>query len=244
MTHLVAGYPSFKDNETLIETMASCGVEFIEIQLPFSDSIADGPVIVNANQTSLAAGTKTADCIKFAKKVTARFPDVKFLFMTYYNIVYNYGVEAFAKMASEIGIYGIIVPDIPPEEDSESYYSTCRNNNVHPVIVISPSTSQERLEKYREKADGLIYCTSRVGLTGSEKDFSARLKKIVKSAGETLNLPVAVGFGIDSGKKAAEVSKYADIVVIGTKILKIVDENPDDFTAHVKTFLESIKKGR
>jgi tryptophan synthase alpha chain len=115
MTHIVAGYPSFEDNMSLMEIMASAGVSFIEIQIPFSDPIADGPAILAANQKSLDQGTTVEDCFALAAEAIGRFPDVNFLFMSYYNILFRHGVDRFVKRCEETGIKGLIVPDIPME---------------------------------------------------------------------------------------------------------------------------------
>ena len=240
MTHIVAGYPSFEDNMRLIEIMSETGVSFIEMQIPFSDPIADGPAILSANQSSLEKGTTVEDCFEFAGKVIEHFPNIEFLFMSYFNILFNYGIDRFIKRCAETGIKGLIVPDIPPEEDGAGYYLACRKHGIYPVIVISPTTEDSRVEMLKQYAGGFVYCTSRVGITGNAGTLSRRLKSYVKAVQKITGLPVAVGFGIDGPEKAGEVAQYADIIVIGSRILKIIDGEPGKWTASVKSFLKSI----
>jgi tryptophan synthase alpha chain len=239
MTHIVAGYPSFEDNMSLIEIMASAGVSFIEIQIPFSDPVADGPAILEANQKSLDRGTTVDDCFSFAAEVISRFPDVDFLFMSYYNILFRHGVNRFVKRCAGTGIKGLIVPDIPMEEDGAAYYEACLNHGVAPVMVISPTTDEKRVSMMKKYARWFIYCTSRVGITGQAHSLSKKLRIYVGAVKKTIDLPVAVGFGIDSPERAAEVAAYADIIVIGSKILKIIDANPGKWQNAVRAFLES-----
>jgi tryptophan synthase alpha chain len=232
MTHIVAGYPSFEDNMSLMEIMASAGVSFIEIQIPFSDPIADGPAILAANQKSLDQGTTVEDCFALAAEAIGRF-------MSYYNILFRHGVDRFVKRCAETGIKGLIVPDIPMEEDGGAYYEACRKHGVAPIMVISPTTGEKRISMMKRYASWFIYCTSRVGITGQADRLSKKLKAYVGSVKKTTDLPVAVGFGIDSPGRAAEVAAYSDIIVIGSRILRIIDSNPGKWQNAVRTFLES-----
>ncbi len=237
MTHIVAGYPTLPDNRRLIDIMAREGVAYIEIQIPFSDPVADGPTILRANQASLQGGMTVEKCFDLAAEMTGKHEKVNFLFMTYYNIIFRYGVARFMKAARNAGMYGLIVPDIPPEEDTEGFYDSAEKFGLKVVPVVSPTTSRERLTALTEKASGLIYCTSRVGITGTGKSLSSGLKRYVKSIKQITDLPVAVGFGIDSPARASEVGAFADVIVIGSKILKLVDENKN-FDSAVSDFLQ------
>ena len=242
MTHLVFGYPSFEENQKLIATMAKAGVSFIEIQIPFSDPIADGPTILKANQKSLEQGTKVKDCFEFVAKMTKSYPQIRFLIMTYYNIIFNYGTEAFIKKAKKIGIYGLIVPDLPPEEDSEQFYNLSKKNQINPIAVISPTTSHKRLNLIKKNGRGFIYSTSRVGITGSPKKEAENLKNFILKVKKKIGLPVAVGFGINTIEKAKEISAWADIIVIGSKVINLIEENPKNYQEKVYLFLIKIIK--
>lgn len=242
MTHLVLGYPSWGDNQKLIKTMLKAEVSFIELQIPFSDPIADGPTILKANQKSLKQGTKVKDCFEFVAKMTKSYPQIRFLIMTYYNIIFNYGTEAFIKKAKKIGIYGLIVPDLPPEEDSEQFYNLSKKNQINPIAVISPTTSHKRLNLIKKNGRGFIYSTSRVGITGSPQKQAENLKNFILKVKKKTGLPVAVGFGINTIEKAKEISTWADIIVIGSKILNIIDENPKNYHNKIYLFLKKILK--
>ncbi|MCP4135210.1 MAG: tryptophan synthase subunit alpha [bacterium] len=240
MTHIVVGYPSIKDNRKIIKAMSDAGVKYIELQIPFSDPIADGPTILNANQVSLELGTSVSQCFDFAREMAVEFPDINFLFMTYYNIVFNFGIEKFVKQSKNIGMYGLIVPDIPPEEDNGAFFTACEKNSINPILVISPTTSDRRLANMKKMASGFIYCTSRIGITGAGKGHHNKLKNYITHAKKIIPIPVAVGFGIDSAEKAGAVSKFSDIVVIGSKVIKIVDESPDNYPEEVFSFLSGV----
>ena len=240
MAQLVLGYPSVENNWQVVEAMAKAQVKYIELQIPFSDPIADGPVIVKANQISLENGTKVSDCFKFAKKVVDSYPEIKFLFMSYYNILFSYGVAKFIEKAAEMDLYGLIVPDLPLEEDQEHFYKTSNEYGLKPIAVVSPTISQERLKLIKNVSQGFIYATSKVGITGSSKRQNNSFKNFIVNLKKNINLPVAIGFGIDSVEKAKEISKLSDIIVIGSKIIKLVDLYPQEYKSKIYYFLSKI----
>ncbi len=242
MTHIVLGYPDFKANTELIQVMSDSGADLIEMQIPFSDPIADGPTILNANQSSLKQKISVADCFNFAGEIAGSYKNIKFLFMSYYNILFNFGVEKFIKKAKDTGIYGLIVPDIPFDEDKENYYPLCRENLVHPICLFSPTTKIPRLKKISGLSSGFVYCTSRIGITGANKNPSKTLEEYIRKARKIIDIPIAVGFGIDSPEKARMIAEFADIIIIGSKIINIVNESGNDFQQNVQKFLLDIKK--
>ncbi|MDY6967184.1 MAG: tryptophan synthase subunit alpha [Spirochaetota bacterium] len=242
MTHIVLGYPSLEHGKELISAMADAGVDYIELQIPFTDPIADGKTILNANQAALKNNVSVADCFNFAKEMTSSYKTIDFLFMTYYNIVFNTKIEKFIKDSSKAGMYGLIVPDITPEEDREDFFLTCKKYSQHPVYVFSPTTSEKRLRNIKKVASGFTYCTSRVGTTGAGKKPHEHLKNYIIDARKIIDLPIAVGFGIDSASSAKRISEFADIIVIGSKILNIMDESGNRFVNDVYKFLYNIKK--
>ena len=242
MTHIVIGYPSIEANVRTIKTMRDAGVDYIEMQIPFSDPIADGRTILNANQAALKNKITVADCFKFARKMIQSYSEINFLFMTYYNIVFNAGTAEFIKRSNNAGLYGLIVPDIPPEEDIENYYKICRKTGIHPIAVFSPTTTDIRLRKIKKLASGFAYCTSRVGITGAGNKPHEKLGKFILNAKKIIDLPIAVGFGIDSASKAKIISEFADIIIIGSKVINIIDESGKKFEKNVYNFLYDVKK--
>ncbi|MBN2401958.1 MAG: tryptophan synthase subunit alpha [Spirochaetes bacterium] len=242
MTHIVLGYPDLKTNRELIKVMSDTGVDYIEMQIPFTDPIADGPTIVNANQKALLQKISLADCIAFAEEMTASYRNIKFLFMSYYNILFSSGVEPFVKKARDANLYGLIIPDIPFEEDKEDLFATCKRYGLNAVYVISPTTREARLKQIRDVASGFVYCTSRIGITGADKNPHAKLEQYVRRAKKILDAPIAVGFGIDSAAKAKAIAHFADIIVIGSKVINLVNESGSSFQEPVFDFLYGIKK--
>lgn len=227
MTHIVAGYPSLKESEEIAIAMSSAGADFIEIQIPFSDPIADGPAIMFANQKALDNGVKVDDCFRLMKNLTKKTKEIstkrKFLFMTYFNILFRFGVEKFCKEAKKCGCYGLIVPDMPiDEEKNEHYLKYCKKYRINPIQVVSPLTSEKRLEIISKHAKGFVYCVSRYGITGTSKALNNRLKQYLAKVKRVTSLPLAVGFGISNHDQIKVVHKYAEIAVVGSKFIEII----------------------
>lgn len=223
MTHLVLGYPSFDINRKVIQQMAENGVDCIELQIPFSEPIADGPVILKASQVSLENGVSVEECLNFGAEMAEAYPGVHFLFMTYYNIVYKYGDEAFLKRAREMGISGTIIPDLPPEEGA-GYISLSKSLGLAPVSFFTPTSSDERMEEVASQGDGFVYCVARRGVTGKQTAMDKGFDDYLKRCRQATSLPIAVGFGIASAEDVALLKGKADMAVIGTATIKLVDE--------------------
>jgi tryptophan synthase alpha chain len=223
MTHIVLGYPSFDASFRIVEEMVSAGVDLMELQIPFSEPIADGPVILHANQKALAAGSTVSRCIDFAHKVGAAF-GIPFLFMSYYNIPFQYGLEAFAEQMAEAGLKGAIVPDLPPEEGSE-YLSALRRHGLAPVFIITPTTPFERMKALGALGDGFVYCIARKGITGADTDFSERLDAYLALCRKATRLPLAVGFGVKDKEDVDFLKGKVDIAVIGTQTIRLIEES-------------------
>ena len=236
MTHIVLGYPSLEESLKLVETMAECGVDFIEIQIPFSDPTADGPVITQACQAALDGGVRVQDAFEFMEQVSGRY-DLPFLFMSYFNIAFAYrqeasggrggadGVAGFVAASAAAGARGLILPDLPPELVREGYKEACEKAALHPVYVVSPNTGKERLEVIAEAGSGLLYATSRTGTTGKEMDLEMQeLTGFLASARETCGMPIAVGFSISTREQVESLSGHADIAVVGTHFIRTWEE--------------------
>ena len=221
MTHIVLGYPSFADNREVIRQMVANGVELIEMQIPFSEPMADGPVIILANQDSLARGTKVRECLEFAAEMVATHP-IPFLFMTYYNILFKYGEEEFLREAARIGIQGLIIPDLPPEE-GESYLKRSKELGLAPILIFAPTSTDERMRELASFADGFIYCVARRGVTGSETSFDDEFYRYIDRCRQQAGLPLAVGFGIRNREDVAAIRGRAEIAVIGSETIRLVD---------------------
>jgi len=222
MTHLVLGYPSFAVNREVIRQMVENGVEVIELQIPFSEPMADGPMILKANQEAIASGVKVRECLDFAAEMTAAHK-IPFLFMTYYNILFKYGVEDFIMKSKEIGIQGFIVPDLPPEEGAE-YQDLCGRYGLAPIQIFAPTSTEERMRTLAGHGAGFIYCVARRGVTGSKTEFDQPFNDYLARCRKATDLPLAVGFGISSKDDVAALTGRADIAVIGTATIRLVEE--------------------
>jgi tryptophan synthase alpha chain len=222
MTHIVIGYPDLKTSYEIVKEMVSSGVDLMELQIPFSEPIADGPTILYANQIALKNGIKVKDCFEFAKKVTDEF-EIPFLFMTYYNIPFKYGIERFATDMAKAGIKGAIVPDITPEEGQE-YLSNMEKNNLSPIFIFTPTSTDERMKLISKYAKGFIYCVARKGVTGAKTDFSSSLIEYIERCKNFTNLPLAMGFGIKEKEDIDFLKGKVDIAVIGTHTIKVFEE--------------------
>lgn len=222
MTHLVLGYPSFEVNRQVIRQMVDNGVELIEMQIPFTEPMADGPMILKANQDSIEAGTRVRDCLDFAAEITATH-QIPFLFMTYYNILFKYGVEEFFKKAAGLKIRGFIVPDLPPEE-GEEFLSLAKKYEIAPIMIYAPTSSEKRMRELAGHADGFIYCVARRGVTGKKTEFDQEFNDYMARCRRSTDLPLAVGFGISDREDVDSLIGQADIAVLGTRTIRLVDD--------------------
>ncbi|MCP4020651.1 MAG: tryptophan synthase subunit alpha [Desulfobacteraceae bacterium] len=235
MTHIVMGYPSFEASYEIVEQMVKAGVDLMELQIPFSEPMADGPVILKANQKALEQGAKVAKCFEFAQRVTQDF-DIPFLFMSYANILYKYGFTKFCRHMAKIGLKGAIVPDLPPEEAKE-YLDAMNANQLCPIFIFSPETSNQRLDYLAQFCTGFVYCLARKGVTGKETQFSNTLGQYLERCRKATSLPLAVGFGVKDRQDVNYLKGKADIAVIGSQTIRVVEQKGIDGT---KEFIKSL----
>ena len=236
MTHIVIGHPSFDEGMRIVEAMVEAGVEVMELQIPFSEPTADGPVILRANQQSLDAGSTVERCLQFAEECARRF-DIPFLLMTYYNILFKYGVDAFAQRMADAGLCGAIVPDLPPEEADE-YLAAMRSRSLAPIFIYTPTTDDARMRLIADAADGLVYCVARRGVTGADTHFDQELDSYLARCRAATDLPLALGFGVKDRADVDHLVGRADLAVIGTQTIRLVEENG---VGAVKPFIESLR---
>jgi len=222
MTHIVIGYPSFEASFEIVKQMVEAGVDLMELQIPFSEPMADGPVILKANQKAIEKGSTVQKCFEFARKVAKEFP-IPFLFMSYTNILYKYGMEEFSDKMVQINLKGAIVPDLPPEE-GEDYIRAMKKNSLSPIYIFSPETSDERLAYLSSFASGFVYCLARKGVTGKETAFLDDLSAYLSRCRKATTLPLAVGFGVKEKADVDYLKGKADIAVIGSQTIRIVEE--------------------
>lgn len=236
MTHIVIGYPTLEASFEIVRTMVEAGVDLMELQIPFSEPIADGPVILRANQESLAGGITVQQCLDFAERAAKSF-DIPFLLMTYYNILFKYGVPAFTRTMADKGLRGAIVPDLPPEEGAE-YIRCMHERELAPIFIYAPTSSDARMAQIAEHARGFVYCVARKGVTGQETAFSAQLQAYLDRCRQATRLPLALGFGVKDKADIDFLTGKADIAVIGTQTIRIVEQQG---VAAVRGFIEGLR---
>lgn len=222
MTHIVLGYPSWEACFQIIHDMVEAGVDLMELQIPFSEPMADGPVILRANQRALENGVTVQACLDFAGEVAGRF-DIPFFLMTYTNIPFTYGWERFARVMAERNLGGSIIPDLPPEEGRE-YLTIMEKFNLSPILFFSPTTSDRRMKTIASLSRGFIYCLSRKGVTGAFTPFSNELADYLTRCRRASTLPLALGFGVKDKGDMDFLKGKADIAVIGSQTIRIVED--------------------
>lgn len=236
---LTAGDPSLEKTEEFIVEMANAGAALIEIGIPFSDPIAEGPVIQDANVRALSApGGCTTDMVfEMVKRVSAKV-SVPLVFLTYLNPVYKYGYEKFCQRCEETGIDGIIIPDMPFEEKGELAPVAARYG-IDIISLIAP-TSADRIQMIAKEASGYIYVVSSMGVTGIRKEITTDIGAIVGHIREVTDTPVAIGFGINTPEQAKKYSAMADDVIVGSAIVKIIAEYGNDAGSHIYEYVKSM----
>lgn len=219
---LTCGDPNLETTAALVREMASAGADLIELGIPFSDPTAEGPVIQAANARALAGGV-TTDCIFELVRNLRTDVSVPLAFMTYANVVFSYGTERFLKTAAEAGIDGLILPDVPFEEQAD-FAPACKTYGIDFIRLIAP-TSNERIARIAKEAEGFLYCVSSLGVTGMRGQITTDIGEMVRRVrNANPNIPCAIGFGISTPEQAREMARHADGVIVGSAIVRLVEQ--------------------
>lgn len=236
-----AGYPTAKISEEFFEALARAGADIIEIGIPFSDPLADGPTIQRASEEALTKGMTTAKVLKLVSNLRKKL-DTPLLAMTYYNLVLHYGLEKFAKDAAKVGLDGVIIPDLPYDEASD--WLKVAKGRLATVFLLAPTSSGKRIAKAAYYSRGFIYCVSLTGTTGARTTLPKELPAFVKKVKAKARIPVAVGFGIADAKQAREVAKIADGVIIGSALINLAQnaKTKDKQVEEVTRFIKRTKR--
>ena len=235
---ITGGDPDIETSYELIKAMAKQGADVIEIGIPFSDPIAEGPVIQEADLRALSAGTTTDALFDMVTRLRKEI-DTPLIFMTYMNPIYVYGTERFMKRCSEVGIDGVIVPDVPFEEKAE-LSGACKQYSVDLISMIAP-TSKERIERIAKEAEGFIYCVSSLGVTGVRSEITTDIGAMVQHVKAVTDTPVAVGFGISTPEQAKKMAALSDGAIVGSAIVKLVAKYGKDAVPYVADYVKSMK---
>ena len=235
---LTCGDPDLETTEKLIGAIAEAGADLIELGIPFSDPTAEGPVIQDANLRALSAGTTTDKIFDMVRRVRQTV-SIPMVFMTYANVIFSYGADRFLKTAAEIGMNGIIVPDVPFEEKQE-FEPLCQKYGLAQISMIAP-TSHDRISAIAEQANGFLYCVSSLGVTGTRTAITTDIGAMVKLVKEVKNIPCAVGFGISTPEQAESMCRQADGAIVGSAIVKLIAQYGRDSVQPVADYVRTMK---
>ena len=235
---ITCGDPSLEVTEKLVYAMEEAGADLIELGIPFSDPTAEGPVIQAANVRALSGGVTTDKIFEMVQSIR-KHTDIPLVFMTYANVVFSYGTKRFIKKASDLGMDGLILPDVPFEE-KEEFDPVCRQYGLDFISLIAP-TSHERIRMIAREAQGFLYCVSSLGVTGVRSSITTDIGSMVRLVKEEKDIPCAVGFGISTPQQAQEMASCADGVIVGSAIVKLCGQYKEDCVSYVKEYVKSMK---
>ena len=235
---LTCGDPDLETTEKLIGAIAEAGADLIELGIPFSDPTAEGPVIQDASLRALSVGTTTDKIFDMVRRVRQTV-SIPMVFMTYANVIFSYGADRFLKTAAEIGMNGIIVPDVPFEEKQE-FEPLCQKYGLAQISMIAP-TSHDRIRAIAEQANGFLYCVSSLGVTGTRTAITTDIGAMVKLVKEVKDIPCAVGFGISTPEQAESMCRQADGAIVGSAIVKLIAQHGRDSVQPVADYVRTMK---
>lgn len=235
---LTCGDPDLETTEKLIGAITEAGADLIELGIPFSDPTAEGPVIQDANLRALSVGTTTDKIFDMVRRVRQTV-SIPMVFMTYANVIFSYGADRFLKTAAEIGMNGIIVPDVPFEEKQE-FEPLCQKYGLAQISMIAP-TSHDRIRAIAEQANGFLYCVSSLGVTGTRTAITTDIGAMVKLVKEVKDIPCAVGFGISTPEQAESMCRQADGAIVGSAIVKLIAQHGRDSVQPVADYVRTMK---
>lgn len=235
---ITCGDPDLETTAKAVRAMAEGGADLIELGIPFSDPTAEGPVIQSANVRALSAGTTTDKIFEMVKKLRN---DVKIpmVFMTYANVVFSYGTERFAEMCAQVGMDGVILPDVPYEE-KEEFAPIFEAHGLELVSLIAP-TSADRIAMIAKEAKGFIYVVSSLGVTGVRSEITTDIGALTEQIRAVTDVPCAVGFGISTPEQAAKMAKVSDGAIVGSAIVRLMEKYGRDAVPHVAEYVKSMK---
>lgn len=235
---ITCGDPDLETTEALVYAMAGAGADLIELGIPFSDPTAEGPVIQAANMRALSAGVTTEKVFQMVERLRKKI-STPLAFMTYANVVFSYGIEQFAQRCQQIGIDGLILPDVPFEE-KEEFAIPCKKYGVDLISLIAP-TSHHRITMIAKEADGFVYCVSSLGVTGMRTKITTDIGSMVDLVHQAKAIPAAIGFGISTPEQAQQMAQKADGVIVGSAIVKLIETYGREAVPHVEEYVRTMK---
>ncbi|MBQ8922402.1 MAG: tryptophan synthase subunit alpha [Oscillospiraceae bacterium] len=236
---ITCGDPDLETTGKIVRALAENGADLIELGIPFSDPTAEGPVIQGANIRALSGGITTDKIFDFVAELRAEI-SVPLVFMTYANVVFSYGIERFAARCAEVGIDGIILPDVPHEE-KEEFAPACRSHGIDFISLIAP-TSENRIAEIAKDAEGFLYVVSSLGVTGVRSEIQTDIRAMTEKIRENTTIPCAIGFGISTPEQAQHMAEAADGVIVGSAIVKQIAANGRDAAPVVGEYVKRMKQ--
>ena len=242
--YVTVGWPELGDTERIVPARIAGGADIIELGLPFSDPIADGPTIQRTNQRALDNGVTPVYALHVARNLRAQGVTAPLLFMGYYNPIFNYGPDAFAAACADAGMDGLLVPDLPPEE-SDPLLAACRAHGQHLIYFLAPTSTPARVDAVVQRANGFIYLIAVTGITGARDAMAAGLGDYARRVRERSDLPLAIGFGISRHEHVALAAEHVDGVVVGAALLNhLGTASAAQLPAEATRFVESLRGSR
>ena len=238
IAYITVGYPSIEATLEIASVLSDNGCDIIELGIPFSDPLADGATIQQASYRALQQGTTPQVCLEVARRLR-RNMTTPLVFMTYYNPVFNFGLEAFSRSCAEAGIDGLIIPDLPPEEGAGLEAAT-RKHDLDLIYLLSPTSTGERIATVAERSRGFIYLVSITGVTGARQSLPPELENFVERVRQQAKQPLCVGFGVSTPEQARRVAGVADGVIVGSRLIQSIEE--DATLSSLKAFILSLRE--
>jgi tryptophan synthase alpha chain len=236
--YITVGYPNTAITLKVVSLLASSGCDIIELGIPFSDPLADGATIQQASYEALRKGVTPHLCLEVAQELRQQV-EIPLVFMTYYNPVLKFGLEQFCSKCAEVGIDGLIIPDLPPEEGQELEKST-RSQGLDLIYLLSPASTEERIRLVVGKASGFIYLVSLTGVTGARDELPQELECFVSRVRKRTEKPLCIGFGVSTPEQARRISKVANGVIVGSRIIQLLDE--DKSLENIHSFIKCLRE--
>lgn len=238
--YITAGDPDIDSTSEIVLNLEESGADIIELGIPFSDPMADGPTIQLASERALKKGTSLKDVLNSVAEIRNK-SNIPIILFGYYNPFLAYGLEQFCKDANSAGVDGVLVVDLPPEESFE-FKNILEKNGLNLIFLLAPTSNQERIGLVSENGSGFIYLVSVTGVTGARPDMNYSLEELTVEIKERSNLPVGIGFGVSSPEQAKEIAKFSDAVIVGSALIKIIENSSEEMSGKLCDFVSELSE--